>query len=171
MAKFSLRQLKLSGKTVPSSVPLVLPSTHEWNSKEAAVITKPLKKEESGEQGSATRSRDLELVPIEDAVTLLQTIRKPLAVLSICGPYRSGKSYFLSRVLGKFPGVFQLGHTMRGYPLLSWNVKIMPFCSLTRRVRIDSISASESVVISFIDHNFALEFVLHLQIEKGTTEC
>ena len=158
MAKFSLRQLELPGKTVPSSVPLILPSTHEWNSKEAAVITKPFKKEESGgawEQGSATGSRDLELVLIEDTVTLLQTIRKPLAVLSICGPYRSGKSYFLSRVLGKCPGVFQLGHTMRACTIGLWISTIVLECEdyiilLVDTQGIDSISASESVAMNLM---------------------
>lgn len=36
----------------------------------------------------------------EEALTLLEDISKPVAILSICGPYRTGKSYFLSRVLG-----------------------------------------------------------------------
>ena len=155
MAKFSLRQLELPGKTVPSSVPLILPNTHEWNSKEASVITKPFKREESGKQGSATGSRDLELVLIEDAVTLLQTIRKPLAVLSICGPYRSGKSYFLSRVLGKCPGVFQLGHTMRACTIGLWISTIILECEdyailLVDTQGIDSISASESVAMNLM---------------------
>ena len=34
-----------------------------------------------------------------------------LVVLSIAGPYRSGKSYVLSRLLGK-SNAFDLGHTM-----------------------------------------------------------
>ena len=35
----------------------------------------------------------------EKALELLRTIKKPVAVLTICGPYRTGKSYYLSRVL------------------------------------------------------------------------
>ena len=35
-----------------------------------------------------------------------------IAVLSICGPYRSGKSYFMSRLIGR-PEAFQMGHGMR----------------------------------------------------------
>ena len=35
-----------------------------------------------------------------EAKKLLYAITKSVAVLSICGPYRTGKSYFLSRVLG-----------------------------------------------------------------------
>lgn len=36
----------------------------------------------------------------DDALRLLKTITKPVAVVTICGPYRTGKSYYLSRVLG-----------------------------------------------------------------------
>ena len=35
-----------------------------------------------------------------DALKLLATIDKPVAVVTVCGPFRSGKSYYLSRVLG-----------------------------------------------------------------------
>ena len=37
----------------------------------------------------------------EKALQLLRNISKPVAVVSICGPYRSGKSYFLSQMLRK----------------------------------------------------------------------
>ena len=37
----------------------------------------------------------------EKALQLLRDIAKPVAVVSICGPYRSGKSYFLSQMLQK----------------------------------------------------------------------
>ena len=46
----------------------------------------------------------------EEALRLLRTINKPVAVLAICGPYRTGKSYFLSRLLGS-PNAFKVGHT------------------------------------------------------------
>ena len=42
--------------------------------------------------------QDLSLNP--DALKLLETIDKPVAVLTVCGPFHSGKSYYLSRVLG-----------------------------------------------------------------------
>ena len=35
------------------------------------------------------------------ALQLLRAIDKPLDVLVISGPYRSGKSYFLSKLLGR----------------------------------------------------------------------
>ena len=40
----------------------------------------------------------------------MNTIDKPVAVLSIAGPARTGKSYILSRFLGNSEA-FQLGHT------------------------------------------------------------
>ena len=52
------------------------------------------------------------LVTNSTALELLKTIKKPVAVLSIAGPARTGKSYILSRFLGD-PKAFELGHTMR----------------------------------------------------------
>lgn len=46
-----------------------------------------------------------------EALKLLETINKPVAVLAICGPYRTGKSYFLSQLLG-IPNAFEVGHTL-----------------------------------------------------------
>ena len=51
------------------------------------------------------------LKPFNTALELLKTIHKPVAVLSIAGPTRTGKSYILSRLLGD-PKAFELGHTM-----------------------------------------------------------
>ena len=50
------------------------------------------------------------VIAVELALELLSGINKPVAVLSIAGPTRSGKSYFLSRLLGSHDA-FQLGHT------------------------------------------------------------
>ena len=50
------------------------------------------------------------MVPCDIALKLLNTIKKPVAVLSIAGPARTGKSYILSRLLDD-PEAFQLGHT------------------------------------------------------------
>ena len=41
-----------------------------------------------------------QLILDETALKLLSTIDKPVAVLSICGPGHSGKSYYLSQILG-----------------------------------------------------------------------
>eukprot|EP00731_Ephydatia_muelleri_P012791 Em0007g101a len=47
---------------------------------------------------------------LPEALQLLKSITKPVAVVSICGPCRTGKSYILSRVLGS-GDAFALGHT------------------------------------------------------------
>ena len=51
------------------------------------------------------------LCTVSESVDLLRKIKKPIAVLSISGPYHSGKSYILSRLLGSHDA-FQLGHQM-----------------------------------------------------------
>ena len=52
-----------------------------------------------------------ELVVVQSSLDLIKLLgTKPLAVLSICGPYRSGKSYFLSRFLGS-DEVFKVSNT------------------------------------------------------------
>jgi len=50
---------------------------------------------------------------------MLKGINKPIAVLSIAGPSRTGKSYILSRLLG-IPGAFKLGHTMNAQTYGIW---------------------------------------------------
>ena len=45
----------------------------------------------------------------KDALAMLRTLEdKPVAVLGICGPYRSGKSYFASRIIRGED--FEVGH-------------------------------------------------------------
>ena len=81
------RQLQLRGKTLPPAIPLILPF-------------------------STDREGELPRLHVnEEALEVLGEVRKPVAVLSVCGPYRTGKSYLLSRLLGR-PGTFQLGHSM-----------------------------------------------------------
>ena len=59
------------------------------------------------------------LVPYATALELLENIHKPVAVLSIAGPTRTGKSYILSRFLDD-PEAFELGHTMRAHTKGIW---------------------------------------------------
>ena len=59
------------------------------------------------------------LIVVPEALKLLQSIKKPVAILSIAGPYRSGKSYVLSRLLGE-SNVFDLGHTMNAKTFGIW---------------------------------------------------
>ena len=68
------------------------------------------------------------LVPCDAALELLKTIHKPVAVLSIAGPTRTGKSYILSRLLGR-SGVFELGHTARAHTKGIWMSTSVLECS------------------------------------------
>lgn len=94
--KFKLGSAKKD--SLPPSIPLILPNDCEYD-----FSTNQLRKREG-----VPRNK---LEVMEEAVTLLQGIEKPVAVLSICGPYRTGKSYILSRLLGS-SDAFALGHTM-----------------------------------------------------------
>lgn len=48
----------------------------------------------------ASYNKEGKLCLNEDAIKQLEQIEKPVAVLTICGPYRTGKSYYVSRFLG-----------------------------------------------------------------------
>ena len=98
---FHKRELKLSGQNepVPPSIPLVLSGQFDYD-----VHTHTLLKKDE-----PVTTSTLHLVDF--SMKLLRTIKKPVAVLSICGPYRTGKSYFLSRFLGCTES-FKLGHSM-----------------------------------------------------------
>ena len=67
-----------------SSIPLVLPNDHEYDLGTKSITKKP-----------GVQRTSLYLVP--EALELLSSIISPLAILSICGPMRTGKSYILSR--------------------------------------------------------------------------
>ena len=145
---FILRDLSSPGKRLPPALPLVLPSHHKWDPVSHTLQKVPELERNSGESGPT-----LELVG--DTTSLLQTIRKPLAVLSICGPYRSGKSYFLSRMLGKYPGVFRLGHTMKAYTIGMWVATTILECDeyavlLVDTQGIDAIGSSERVAMNLM---------------------
>lgn len=99
MENFTPCQLQLPGRVLPPALPLILPSSYAWNTEKRCVT--------SGVQEESFAH----LWVNEDAIEVLKSIQKPVAVLSICGPYRTGKSYFLSHLLLK-PGTFQLGHSM-----------------------------------------------------------
>ena len=58
----------------------------------------------------------------------METIHKPVAVLSIAGPTRTGKSYILSRILGD-PEAFELGHTVRAHTKGIWMSTSVLECS------------------------------------------
>ena len=82
----------------PSSLPLVLPNNVNYDSNSGKLTHMP-----------GVKRTHLELVP--STVALLSTVRDPIAVVSIAGMARSGKSYILSRLLGS-SDAFKLGHSM-----------------------------------------------------------
>ena len=67
-----------------SSIPLVLPNNYEYDFGTKSVTKK-----------AGVQRTSLYLVP--EALELLSSITSPLAILSMCGPMRTGKSYILSR--------------------------------------------------------------------------
>ena len=83
----------------PSSIPLVVPDDLKYNARSCE-----LKKVDISQQRLKLGARD-------ETLNLLKSIDKPVSVLAICGPARSGKSFILSRILGR-SGAFKLGHTM-----------------------------------------------------------
>ena len=85
--------------SAPSSIPLIVPDNMVYD-KEANTLT---------EVKGRKRSK---LVPVPEALELLKQLQhKQVAVLAICGPCRSGKSYILSKMIGS-PDAFKLGHKM-----------------------------------------------------------
>ena len=95
------------GRDVPPSIPLAIPNNLRYD-QGTNTIYKPSPKATS--DVSISSGPPVNLIP--RALEMLQRIEKPIAVLSICGPYRSGKSYILSRILG-VPNAFGVGHTMK----------------------------------------------------------
>ena len=67
------------------SLPLVLPSYCSFDNETQKLTV------------NKSDGDSLKLIP--ETLKLLEKISKPVAVVSICGPYRSGKSYFLTRLL------------------------------------------------------------------------
>ena len=94
--------LTLPGRELPPSIPLALPCNLDYDP-----VTNSIKK--LADKSSASPQLCLN----DDALKLLHTIKKPVAVLTICGPFRSGKSYFLSRMLDT-SDTFKVGHKMHG---------------------------------------------------------
>ena len=138
------RQLSLpGGKTLPPSIPFIISSQGNRNPLSCTLET-------SKQQNPNNNSLKL----VDDALQLLCSIDKPLAVLSICGPYRSGKSYFISRVLGN-PGAFKLGHSMQACTRGIWMATTVLECQdfaiiLLDTEGIDAVGASETVAMSLL---------------------
>ena len=97
MAKRIFEKRNLGKEPIPPAIPLIVKGNYKYD----------LERNELHEQ-TESKSSDLQLVP--EAIDLLKSIGKPIAVVAICGPYRTGKSYFLSRFTGE-KNCFQVGHT------------------------------------------------------------
>ena len=133
------RQLILpGGKPLPPSIPLIISSQDNWNPRSCQLETRKLD------------PNNHSLILVGDALELLRTIEKPLAVLSICGPYRSGKSYFISRVLGSPHGAFKLGHSMHACTLGIWMATTILECPDFATVLLDAVRASETMAMSLL---------------------
>ena len=96
---------KLAG-TTHTSMPLLIPNDTTYVLRSNELKTIP------SEQRTC-----LKLVP--ETLELLKAIERPLAVLAIGGPCRTGKSYVLSRILGT-ADAFALGHTFDPKTLGIW---------------------------------------------------
>ena len=136
------RELVLPGKALPPALPLIISCQDSWDPDSCKL--------ETGKQDGQHHGLQL----VEDALELLRTINKPLAVLSICGPYRSGKSYFMSRLMGR-PEAFQLGHSMRACTRGIWMATTILECQqfaivLLDTEGIDAIRASETTAMSLL---------------------
>ena len=99
---FNTRQLHLHGKVPPPTIPLIVGSNFKY-------ISEKNQLEEIQEELKSSDHEPL-LQLLSGALDLLRTIEKPVAVVAVCGPHRTGKSYLLSRMLG-VSDAFQLGHT------------------------------------------------------------
>ena len=91
----------------PPSIPLAVPNNLIYDEH-----TNTLHKRDPSNVSEECYNDSGPLYAIPTSLELLRNIDKPVAVLSICGPYRSGKSYILSRILG-VQDAFGVGHTMR----------------------------------------------------------
>ena len=139
---FSVRKLALPERvpgreSLPPSIPLVIRNDHEYSFAKNSLTKK------SADNQVKTASQ---LRLVDEAVELLKSIEKPLAVAAICGPYRTGKSYFLSRMLGS-SDAFDLGHTMHACTHGIWMGTSVLECDdfvmlLLDTEGIDSVSAS-----------------------------
>ena len=87
-------------------MPLIIPNDTSYD-----ISTNQLK------QIPGEKRFSLKIVP--ETLHLLETIDRPVAVLAIGGPCRTGKSYILSRMLGSADD-FALGHTFNAQTFGIW---------------------------------------------------
>lgn len=147
------RFLGKEGACLPRSLPLILPRNCSYSTETHEVTAANCTKVER-----STAEPQFHLV--EETLALIESISKPVAVLSIWGPYRSGKSYFLSRLLGD-EQTFQLGDSWNacthGVWLATSVLECKEFAVLVFDTEgTDSVDDSESEVTNL------LAFILHV---------
>ena len=136
------RLLSLPDRSLPPALPLIISTQDSWNPHSCKLET------------TKTDTQDHHLQLVEATLELLRSIDKPLAILSICGSYRSGKSYFMSRLLGS-PGAFQFGHSMRACTRGIWMATTILECEEFATIfldteGIDAVGASETMAMSLL---------------------
>ena len=153
-SKFTPLALNIKGKPFQQpSLPLVVCGNHQWN---AETFTLESRESESCQNDA--------LHLVLQALELLQSITKPIAVLSICGPYRTGKSYFLSRLLGSSE-IFKIGHTFdactRGIWISTTALECEEFVVVFLDTEgMDAVGASETTVTNLLMMNVLLSSYL-----------
>lgn len=87
------------------AIPLCLPNNYRWNA--------------STGECSNTGEKRSSLVIVDEALQKLKILKGPVCVVSITGPYRTGKSFILSEVFCQ-PEVFPLGHSLDAVTMGIW---------------------------------------------------
>ena len=101
----------------------------------------------SGESALGSSSSQVQIEVDNSTVARLQAVTTKLAVISIIGPYRTGKSTLLNRLLpSNIPSyVFSVGHTVQPHTE-EVSVYIIPPCALAA-AGVTSLSSDTSLVL------------------------
>ena len=111
--------------SLPPSLPLILERDYEWDWDRKQLVTCPEK------------ATGAPLKVLKEALEILSSVDKPIAVLSICGPYHSGKSYLLSSILGS-PGAFEVAPSMKACTMGVWMATTVLECEEYAVVLLDT---------------------------------
>lgn len=96
-------------------MPLVLPRRLRWDAAAQQVVAA----NDANTSGLASAPVDDSLYVVDSTAALLRNLKRPVAVLCVAGPSRSGKSFILNDVLGR-ADAFELGHTGNAKTMGIW---------------------------------------------------